>query len=90
MKKQTKWEIEKQLNANSFYPDIVSVRKGIVTAKRSYFYRHGYSEVQMAKQVMQAFPDATIIESGDHMHAFVGGCKTGSAQDSYFWVKFSL
>jgi len=85
-----KQEIEATLNASGGHPDVITLRKGIVTAKRSYFYSHGYSEDKMAEAILTVFPTATIVEKGNHWHEFCGGAKAGSAKDSYFWVKFTV
>ncbi len=69
---------------------VLSVRKGVYTAKWSYFYRHGRTPEGLAEVVLAKFPNASIIEKGDHWHGFVGGARAGSAQDSYMWVRFTL
>ena len=59
-------------------------------AKWSYFYRHGMTEEALSEKVKRLLPSAIIIESGDHLHGFVGGAKAGSSQDSYMYVEFAL
>ena len=70
--------------------DTLSLRKGIYTAKWSYFYSSGRSVETCKEKITTAFSNAYIIDGGNHWHSFVGGCKTGSAQDTYFWVTFKL
>ena len=68
----------------------VSKHKGIFKFWKSYFYRHGMTVAQLEKQVKDKFPNALIVESGDHWAAFAGGAKSGSAKDSHMFVKFDL
>lgn len=63
--------------------------KGVFRYHRGYFYRHGQSEKDLENHVKSKIPLATILDSGDHWHAFVGGAKSGSAQDSFLWVRFT-
>jgi hypothetical protein len=39
---------------------------------------------------LAAIHEITIVDSGDHHHSFVGGAPSGSAKDSYVWVKFTV
>jgi len=70
--------------------NIISRREGVITIKKSYFYGMMHSGQALADKVTKAFPDASIIEYGNHFHQFVGGAKSGSPKDSYFWCKFKL
>lgn len=65
------------------------------TFKQSYFYRHGdeYSFANnIIKQIKTLMPhnSVNLIDAGDHWHAFVGGAKSGSAQDSYLYAKIEI
>lgn len=73
----------------SVYFDVISIRNGVWTAKRSYFYRQGSPEV-LAKSIQSLLPNSNIIECGDHWRPFKGSAKTGGPQDSYMFVKFTI
>ena len=73
------------------FADAMTFHKdGTITAKWGYFYRHDRTPEKYAEKIKEAFPGAFIIDTGDHWHAFVGGAKSGSAQDSYMWVRFKV
>ena len=76
--------VAENCNTFTFHKD------GTITAKWSYFYRMGHTPEKYAEKIKAIFPTATIVETGDHFHAFVGGAKTGSACDSYMWVHFQV
>ncbi len=65
-------------------------RNGNLVAKQTYYFHHGLTEEKLWLKVKTVFPNAEMIDSGDHFHAFVGGAKTGSPQDSFVWVEFKL
>ena len=65
-------------------------RDGNFIAKWSYYYYCGRTPNGYATKVQAAFPTAVIVNLGDHNHSFCGGCKSGSAKDSYMWVEFKL
>lgn len=70
---------------------LVSKSKGIFTVKNSYYWgMFSDGETKLADFIKSKLPNAQIIDKGNHYHDFVGGAKSGSAQDSYFWVKFTL
>lgn len=75
-----------------FGPDaIISVRNGVFTLKKSYFWGFTRSGRDVLEPVVKKHvPNAVIVDSGNHFHAFVGSAKAGSAQDSYFWIKFTV
>jgi hypothetical protein len=71
------------------YDHVKFHRDGSATVMRGYFYRI-VSVGQMVEVVMNNFPDAKIVDSGDHYHDFVGGAEVGSAKSSYRWVRFTF
>ena len=81
-------EVRELLKGCNFH--VISVRKGIYTVKTGFFYRNSLSPDVMKQKVLSKIPSATILDAGEHWHAFVGGAKPGSAQDSYMWVKFTI
>ena len=69
--------------------DRVRTIKGAFRLHKSYYYCKETS-ANLAASVSSKFPDATILEHGNHRHAFVGGAASGSAKDSFIWVTFTL
>jgi len=71
----------------------VKASKGTFTIFRSFFYGGGKQDQMKLKLIAKAHDAGVkinIIDSGSHWHAFVGGAKSGSAQDSYDYVKFEV
>ena len=66
--------------------DRVSLRNGVFTGRRSYFYKNGLSSDLFADKVADA--GFEVIEHGDHWAAFKGGADL--AKQSHFWVKFKV
>ena len=74
----------------SHVADRVSFSKGIYTAKKSYYWGLTKDGSDFANKVMSLIPNAEQIDYGKHYHGFVGGAKTCSEKDSYFYVKFKV
>ncbi len=68
----------------------VSLRKGVYTLKQSYYWGVNKSGEHLWEFVKSKIPNAKLEAYGNHQHAFVGAAKSGSKQDSYFWVKFTV
>ena len=68
--------------------DTISKKEGVYTIRRSYFYSHGFDQNKFAEGVLRQFPNAKIIDSGNHYASF-RGCDS-VAKGSHFWVKFIL
>ena len=85
----TNKEIRKTLQ-NHFCdePGCVSYYKGVWTVREGYFYRHGRSEDKVALRVLGIFPEAKIVDKGDHWATFNGGASIKAS--SHFWVKFTV
>ena len=66
----------------------VSLHKGIWTVREGYFYRHGRSAETLVKKVQGIFPQAHIIDQGDHWANFNGGASLKAS--SHFWVQFKI
>lgn len=67
----------------------VSNSKGVFRYWKSYYWGFtGLGEIRLKEKVLTIFPNAKVIETGNHFHTFVGDVKSGSPQDSYFYVKF--
>ena len=71
-------------------PERIRKSKGVFRYHQSYFYGVTKSADALVNRVKEKIPNAIIIDSGNHFHEFVGGAKSGSAQDSYLWVKFTV
>ena len=68
--------------------DTLSVRQGVFTVKKSYYWGVTQGGSALADKIKSLLPEAFILDYGNHYHGFVGGAKSGSSKDSYFWVKF--
>ena len=68
--------------------DSISKRGDIITIRKGYFYRMGQSTQSFIDKVIKAFPNAEIIDSGDHYASFRGG--SSIAQGSHWFVKFII
>ena len=64
--------------------------KGLFRWHKSYYLGMTQSAQPLVAKVTEKIPNAIIIDSGNHYHNFVGGAKSGSAQDSFLWVKFTV
>lgn len=58
------------------------VHKGDVQVNKGYFYRHGMTPDALADKVLKLFPEAKIVDLGDHWAPW--------PKDSYMWVIFRL
>jgi hypothetical protein len=70
------------------FADTLSKKGDVYTARRGYFFSGGNNSVGFAERIKRVFPNAVIIDHGDHWAAFRGGAST--AQSSHWWVKFKL
>lgn len=70
--------------------DVVSFRNNIFTVKKSYYWGFGKDGSEFADKIQKMIPNAKIVDYGNHWHAFVGGAKPGSPQDSYYFCKFQI
>jgi hypothetical protein len=69
----------------------LSKRGNVYKLKKSYYWGITKSSREVLEpQVKKAFPNAEIIDSGNHFHPFVGGAKSGSSKDSYYWITFKI
>lgn len=72
--------------------DYLSQRNKVFTIKRSYYWGSLKSGDEYASNIQKKLEavgvHCRIEDSGNHFHGFVGGAKSGSAQDSYLWAKF--
>ena len=86
--KLTKKIVEEQLSNIGSHPDQITVSKGVITIREGFFYTSGRTTEQVVNKVLQAFPTAEIIDSGEVWKAFRGG--TPTARQSHWFVKFQV
>ncbi len=79
--------VSEKLGCNSKY---VQKSKGVFRYHLSYYWGMTKDASKLEEKVMNTFPNAVIEQSGNHYHEFVGGAESGSAKDSFLWVKFTL
>jgi hypothetical protein len=80
-------EIAKLLGTNE---NNVRKYKGQFRYHISYYWGLTQSADKLVATIRQKLPTAVITDSGNHFHAFVGGAKSGSNQDSFLWVTFTV
>lgn len=68
--------------------DTLSVRHGVFTARRGFFYTHGQTADLIVLHIKAGWPDAIILESGEIWKPFVGGAPT--ARQSHWFVTFTF
>lgn len=70
--------------------DTFSFRNNVFTVKKGYYWGVTKSGETYADKVKEVIPEAKIIDFGNHFAPFNGKARTGSAGDSYFYVKFTI
>ena len=70
--------------------DKISVRNGVYTIKKSYYWGISEDGSALAKKVESKLDKAVVLDYGNHWHPFVGGAKSGSSKDSYLYCKFYI
>lgn len=68
--------------------DTVSLRDGVYTARRQFFYRMGGTPEQLEARVRQVLPGATVLSSGEVWKRFNGGASVRNS--SHWYVTFTL
>lgn len=68
--------------------DSCSKRDGVFTARKGFFYTFAGTSEKFAETIKAAFPNAKIIEHGEHWAPFRGGASV--AESSHWWVKFTM
>lgn len=64
--------------------------KGDFRFHSSYYWGITKDATSLVEMIKTKIPTAIIVDSGNHYHGFVGGAESGSAQDSFLWVKFTV
>ena len=82
----TTTEVSNQLQVHGINSRHLSVRKGVYTLRRSFFYTHGYTSTMLAEKVKAA--GFTIIDHGEVWKNFRGGASV--AKQSHWWVRFTI
>lgn len=78
-------EVKEAIGATA---DVLSVRHGVFTAKKSYYWGFTDDGGKYADKIKKLIPEAEVVDYGNHWHPFRGGAKPGSSRDSYFYCKF--
>lgn len=68
--------------------DAVSIKGGVVTVRRAFFYTHGKTAANLVASVLAVYPTAQIIDSGESWKPFNGGAPV--SKQSHWWVKFTV
>lgn len=68
--------------------DSASVKNGVFTVRRGFFYRHGFTADALAASVKRAFPTAKVLDSGEVWKPFRGGAPV--SKQSHWFVKFEV
>ena len=76
-------EIKEALNFDSY-----SVKDGVFTVRKGFFYTMGKTSQNYVNQVKGAFPQAKILDHSEIWKAFRGGASV--ANQSHFYVKFTF
>ena len=78
-------EVKQAIGATA---DVLSVRHGVFTAKKSYYWGFADDGSQYAEKIKKLIPTAEVEVYGNHWHPFRGGAKPGTRNDSYLYCKF--
>lgn len=89
MKMATCSKVKTFLETKGLYLHLVSFSNGVYTAKKS-SYINSRRMLEALTAEMKRIEGLTVTDSGEHYHAFVGGCKAAGPQDSYIWMKFTM
>ena len=89
-----KTELEMLLDKEGFSLNVFNYKKNKKPNQfriiRSFFYHHGLTETDLEKNISKALTKNNIqfdvLDRGEHFHPFVGGAKSGSNQDSFWFV----
>lgn len=68
--------------------DSYSVKGGVFTVRREFFYTHGVTAKHQVLSVKKHIPNAVIVDSGEVWKPFRGGATT--ANSSHWFVKFTV
>ena len=79
-------EIKKFIGADG--ADTISRKDGVITVRKGFYYQMGKTSEDFKNKVLKAFPDAKIIDFGEHYAMFRGGASV--AKGSHWYVKFKL
>lgn len=80
----------KNIISTKFKTFSYSKKDDTFTAKKSYFWVVTMSGDHLVPAIKELFPDAEILNFGNHYRPFCGGAKSGSAKDSYYFIKFRV
>ena len=81
--KPTMKEVRESLSFDTF-----SVKGGIFTVRKEFFYTHGQTTQTYIDKILAIFPRARIVESAEIWKPFRGGANT--ANSSHFLIRFTF
>ncbi len=81
----TKAQAADKLCEVDVYPDMLSKKDGVFTARRGFFYRHGKTSQELADKIAKKFK---VLDHGETFNPFNGGASVKNS--SHFWCKFEL
>jgi hypothetical protein len=76
-------EIKEKIHADAY-----SLKNNVFTLRWGFFYKMGKTTELHRNKVLEAFPDAVIVDSGEVWKPFRGGSSV--ANSSHWFVKFTL
>lgn len=65
-----------------------SIKSGVITVRDGFFYSGGKTAENLVNRIKAAFPDATILDSGEVWKDFRGGAPV--VKQTHWWVRFTL
>lgn len=68
--------------------DTASTKNGVYTIRKGFFYTNGFTAEKLAERVLEAYPEAKILDKGEVWKPFRGGASV--AASSHWFVKFTL
>jgi len=71
-------------------PICVKKYKGQFRYHKSYYWGILDTPDKLISLIKKKLPTATITNSGNHYHGFVGGAESGSTKDSFLWATFTV
>jgi len=76
-------QVKELLKASSY-----SKKGDVFTVRRGFFYTHGKTSQDFVNDVLTAFPEAKVVDSGEVWKPFRGGASVTAS--SHWFVKFTV
>lgn len=68
--------------------DTVSLKNGVYTLRRGYYYTFGKSQADLVADLKAHFPEAVVTGGGNHWASFNGAAPLHKS--SHWWVTFTM